>query len=143
MMVLMHLPRSRCSHGQTLALATSAPRGLRQARSRYQLNRRLTILSSLQQKHSQLDPKAPAQSSQEPEPLESNKSEALQKIDNARSSEGEKEDRLLAEQHTSNKEQRKADWAITKEMSRYLWPKVGQTCSAAFQPISDPLIRTI
>ena len=32
-------------------------------------------------------------------------------------------DPLLAEQTVSNKEQRKADWAIIKEMSRYLWPK--------------------
>lgn len=24
----------------------------------------------------------------------------------------------------SNKEQRKADWAIMKEMTKYLWPKV-------------------
>lgn len=31
---------------------------------------------------------------------------------------------LLAEQTLSNREQRKADWAIMKEMSRYLWPKV-------------------
>ncbi|KAF1979719.1 iron-sulfur clusters transporter atm1, mitochondrial precursor [Bimuria novae-zelandiae CBS 107.79] len=30
---------------------------------------------------------------------------------------------LLAEQTVSNKEQRKADWAIIKEMSHYLWPK--------------------
>jgi ATP-binding cassette subfamily B (MDR/TAP) protein 7 len=32
-------------------------------------------------------------------------------------------DPLLQEQSLSNKEQRKADWAIMKEMSRYLWPK--------------------
>ena len=32
-------------------------------------------------------------------------------------------DPLLAEQNLTNKEQRKADWAIIKEMSRYLWPK--------------------
>jgi len=32
-------------------------------------------------------------------------------------------DSLLAEQTMSNKEQRKADWAIIKEMSKYLWPK--------------------
>lgn len=36
---------------------------------------------------------------------------------------GAKNDPLLAEQTVSNKEQRKADWAIMKEMSRYLWPK--------------------
>ncbi|PSN64212.1 iron-sulfur clusters transporter atm1, mitochondrial precursor [Corynespora cassiicola Philippines] len=32
-------------------------------------------------------------------------------------------DPLLAEQTLSSKEQRKADWAIMREMSRYLWPK--------------------
>jgi ATP-binding cassette subfamily B (MDR/TAP) protein 7 len=34
-----------------------------------------------------------------------------------------KTDPLLQEQTLTNKEQRKADWAIMKEMSRYLWPK--------------------
>ncbi|CAK3908523.1 Iron-sulfur clusters transporter atm1, mitochondrial [Lecanosticta acicola] len=32
-------------------------------------------------------------------------------------------DPLLAERTVSNKEQRKADWAIIKDMSAYLWPK--------------------
>ena len=35
-----------------------------------------------------------------------------------------KQDGLLAEQTVSNKEQRKTDWRIIKEMSQYLWPKV-------------------
>jgi ATP-binding cassette subfamily B (MDR/TAP) protein 7 len=34
-----------------------------------------------------------------------------------------KTDPLLAEQTLTNKQQRKADWAIMKEMSQYLWPK--------------------
>jgi ATP-binding cassette subfamily B (MDR/TAP) protein 7 len=34
-----------------------------------------------------------------------------------------KTDPLLQEQTLTNKEQRKADWAIMKEMSQYLWPK--------------------
>lgn len=34
-----------------------------------------------------------------------------------------KQPSLLAEQTVSNKEQRKADWAIIKDMVRYLWPK--------------------
>jgi ATP-binding cassette, subfamily B (MDR/TAP), member 7 len=34
-----------------------------------------------------------------------------------------KPDPLLAEQTVSNKEQRKADWAIIKNMAHYLWPK--------------------
>lgn len=36
----------------------------------------------------------------------------------------EKSDPLLGAENVSNKEQRKADWAIIKEMTRYLWPKV-------------------
>jgi ATP-binding cassette, subfamily B (MDR/TAP), member 7 len=31
---------------------------------------------------------------------------------------------LLQEKTVSKSEQRKADWAIMKEMTRYLWPKV-------------------
>jgi hypothetical protein len=34
-----------------------------------------------------------------------------------------KRDALLAEKMVSNAEQRKADWAIIKEMGKYLWPK--------------------
>ncbi|EON63797.1 iron-sulfur clusters transporter atm1, mitochondrial [Coniosporium apollinis CBS 100218] len=34
-----------------------------------------------------------------------------------------KQDAFMSEKTVSNKEQRKADWAIMKEMSRYLWPK--------------------
>ncbi|KAG9946499.1 ABC transporter-like protein, partial [Aureobasidium melanogenum] len=34
-----------------------------------------------------------------------------------------KQPSLLAEQTVSNKEQRKADWAIIKDMAQYLWPK--------------------
>ncbi|KAH0380010.1 ABC transporter-like protein, partial [Aureobasidium melanogenum] len=34
-----------------------------------------------------------------------------------------KQPSLLAEQTVSNKEQRKADWAIIKDMAHYLWPK--------------------
>ena len=34
-----------------------------------------------------------------------------------------KHDPLLAEQTVTNKEQRKADWAIIKDMAHYLWPK--------------------
>jgi ABC transporter ATM len=31
---------------------------------------------------------------------------------------------LLSESTVANKEQRKADWAIMREMAKYLWPKV-------------------
>ncbi len=49
----------------------------------------------------------------------------------------EKKGPLLAEQTVSNKEQRKADWAIIKEMSKYLWPKVG------LRPISVAVSRLL
>lgn len=55
--------------------------------------------------------------------LENVKPEAVQRPDDAKST-GPKTDALLAEQTVSNKEQRKADWAIMKEMIQYLWPNV-------------------
>ncbi|KAF2232345.1 ABC transporter-like protein [Viridothelium virens] len=60
--------------------------------------------------------------------------EAAGKVSNAESIEAEstakekpadprQEEKLLSEQVITNQEQRKADWAIIKEMSTYLWPK--------------------
>lgn len=37
---------------------------------------------------------------------------------------------LLSESVVSTSQQRKADWAIIKEMSQYLWPKVGHSVLA-------------
>ena len=55
---------------------------------------------------------------------ESIKPESVQKPTAAASKGIPRTDILLTEQTVSNKEQRKADWAIMKEMARYLWPKV-------------------
>jgi hypothetical protein len=44
---------------------------------------------------------------------------------NATAAAAKKKD-LLGETAMGNKEQRKADWAIMKEMAKYLWPKVGE-----------------
>lgn len=52
------------------------------------------------------------------------KPEGVQKPPDAKSDGAPKTDSLLTEQTVSNKEQRKADWAIMKEMVQYLWPKV-------------------
>ena len=52
------------------------------------------------------------------------KLESMQKNQPATINHAPKTDTLLTEQTVSNKEQREADWAILKEMSRYLWPKV-------------------
>ncbi|KAF2495630.1 P-loop containing nucleoside triphosphate hydrolase protein [Lophium mytilinum] len=66
------------------------------------------------QSHGQRPPGPP------PEVVDNVKPESLEKKPAA---EATRKDPLLAEQVVSNKEQRKADWAIMKEMSRYLWPK--------------------
>jgi hypothetical protein len=58
----------------------------------------------------------------------SNKLEPYQESHSAGSDAPPGTDALLSEQTVSNKEQRKADWAIMKEMARYLWPKVWWTC---------------
>ena len=50
--------------------------------------------------------------------------------------EAPKTDFLLGEQKVSNKEQRKADWAILKEMSKYLWPKVCQSVDVMHSGLS-------
>ena len=140
MVLFMLIPRVHRFQAQPLALVPHAPNLIRQVRSRHQPYRCLTFLSSLQQKHSQADPNASAQSHQKPEPLERINSETLQKIDTGRLDEGPKRYSLLAEQNASDKEQRKADWAIMKEMSKYLWPKVGRH---ATRPFSQCLITYI
>lgn len=53
------------------------------------------------------------------------KAESFRKPGGATPSIAPNTDSLLSEQTVSNKEQRKADWAIIKEMAQYLWPKVG------------------
>ncbi|KAL8798543.1 MAG: hypothetical protein Q9182_006576 [Xanthomendoza sp. 2 TL-2023] len=58
------------------------------------------------------------------ESTESVKPETLKKTGEAIATHGPNTDGLLSEQTMSNKEQRKADWAIIKEMAQYLWPKV-------------------
>jgi len=57
--------------------------------------------------------------------VENIKPEGVQRLPDVKPDGGPKTDGLLTEQTVSNKEQRKADWAIMKEMVQYLWPKVG------------------
>lgn len=73
-------------------------------------------------------PQSQTQIQTRPEESESIKPESFQEPLKAKQDDGPKTDGLLSEQTVSNKEQRKAEWAIIKEMARYLWPKVGWTC---------------
>lgn len=63
------------------------------------------------------------QSEVKTESIESPKPESVQKPKPAEPIKSTKQPSLLAEQNVTNKEQRKADWAIIKDMARYLWPK--------------------
>lgn len=47
---------------------------------------------------------------------------------------------FLAEQNVTNQEQRRADWAIMKEMAKYLWPKVWEN-AAGIAWVADPQHR--
>ncbi|KAF6235681.1 hypothetical protein HO173_006364 [Letharia columbiana] len=58
-----------------------------------------------------------------PEQSQSIKPESYQEPSKAKPAEAPKTDALLAEQTVSNKEQRRADWIIIKEMAKYIWPK--------------------
>jgi len=54
---------------------------------------------------------------------ESVKPEILQKEKPATQDTSSKQDALLSEKVTSTADQRRADWAIMREMTKYLWPK--------------------
>ena len=78
-----------------------------------------------------------------PERSESIQSETYQELNKAGSDVAPHTDALLSEQTVSNKEQRKADWAIMKEMARYLWPKVWQACIDRHRKSPNEARRTI
>ncbi|KAI9840707.1 MAG: Iron-sulfur clusters transporter atm1, mitochondrial [Thelocarpon superellum] len=58
-----------------------------------------------------------------PSPVGILEPESVQKAGEPRPEPAAPQDPLLGDQLVSNKEQRKADWAIIKEMTQYLWPK--------------------
>ena len=64
-----------------------------------------------------------------PEQSESMRPDSYQEPSKAKPIEAPKTDPLLAEQTVSNKEQRRADWIIVKEMAKYIWPKVWPACT--------------
>jgi ATP-binding cassette subfamily B (MDR/TAP) protein 7 len=50
--------------------------------------------------------------------------DVVQKQKDTQNATSTKKNDLLSEATVANKEQRKADWAIMREMAKYLWPKV-------------------
>lgn len=69
--------------------------------------------------------------------IEPVKPETVKKTPGATVNQAPNTDGLLSEQTVSNKEQRRADWAIMKEMVQYLWPKVGQEAWEHRRLVSD------
>lgn len=85
--------------------------------------RQITYTRHLQKNERPRNPPAQARVQLPPDKSESIKPESYEEPDKTKPNVAPKVDALLAEQTVSNKEQRKADWAIMKEMARYLWPK--------------------
>lgn len=96
-------------------------------RPRFLPLRHLTYTNHLRQKDSSRQQKSQGKVHPRPEQSQSIKPESYQEPSKAKPAEAPKTDALLAEQTVSNKEQRRADWIIIKEMAKYIWPKVWRT----------------
>ena len=118
------LPRLHLHHGMYLRQPLGASRYLPAHRA-FKLVpfRQITYPPHLQQNGRPKSSKDQAQVQLRSDKSESIKPESYEEPNKAKPDVAPKVDALLAEQTVSNKEQRKADWAIMKEMARYLWPK--------------------
>ena len=85
--------------------------------------RHLAYTNHRRQNDRRRNPQAQVRVQRHSDKSESIKPESYEEPNKTKSNLPPKADALLAEQPVSNKEQRKADWAIIKEMARYLWPK--------------------
>lgn len=112
-----HLPRGwsqRSFHATSWSCSRST-----QIRPLYQSLRYTQRAHSTDGKH----PKQRLRSTKAADALDTVEPETFNRPAEARPSALPDTDNLLSEQTVSNKEQRKADWAIIKEMAQYLWPK--------------------
>lgn len=64
------------------------------------------------------------QANLKPAPAARLANDAAQKQKDSKNATTTKKNDLLSEATVGSKEQRKADWAIMREMAKYLWPKV-------------------
>ena len=99
-------------------------RYLLEQRPRFPPLRHLVYTKNLRQNDSSRRGRAPGEIRLRPEQSESIKPEWYQEPSKAKPAEAPKTDALLAEQNVTNKEQRRTDWIIIKEMAKYIWPKV-------------------
>lgn len=78
----------------------------------------------LRNKSEKKDPSIAANPVQTPTPSQLENANIVQKPKESGETKAQPKKDLLSEPLAANKEQRKADWAIMKEMAKYLWPKV-------------------
>ena len=118
------LPRLHLPHGMYTSRPLGASRYLPAYRAYKILPlRQITYTRHLQQNERPKNSQDRARVQLRPDKSESIKPESYEEPNKTKPDVAPKVDALLAEQTVSNKEQRKADWAIMKEMARYLWPK--------------------
>ena len=118
------LPRLHLPHGMYTCQPLGASRYLPTYRAYKILPvRQITYTRHLQQNERPKISQDRARVQLRPDKSESIKPESYEEPNKTKPDVAPKVDALLAEQTVSNKEQRKADWAIMKEMARYLWPK--------------------
>ncbi|KAJ5344550.1 ABC transporter integral membrane type 1 [Penicillium brevicompactum] len=77
----------------------------------------------LRNKSEKKDPSIAANPVQTPTPAQLENANIVQKPKESGETKTQPKKDLLSEPMAANKEQRKADWAIMKEMAKYLWPK--------------------
>ena len=118
------LPRLHLPHGMYTSRLLGASRYLPAYRAYKILPfRQITYTRHLQQNERPKSSQDRARVQLRPDKSESIKPESYEEPNKTKPDVAPKVEALLAEQTVSNKEQRKADWAIMKEMARYLWPK--------------------
>lgn len=138
MMQFRHFPQRQLFSAHVLMLPPSPLLSLRPTtKLRYRSHRYLTVISRQFQTRLPSDPQPSIRNTSNPKPISSIESQTAGERERNGPSRGPTNDDFLAGRTISNKEQRKADWTIMKEMSRYLWPKVTLKDRDSLQQSSD------
>ena len=126
-----HLPQRQLLSAHSPMLPPSPLFSLRPTtKLRYRSHRHLTVIPRRFQSRLPSDLQPSIRNTLNPKPIGNIESQiAGEQRNNGQPA----NDALLAGQTISIKEQRKADWTIMKEMSRYLWPKVTQARGGSLQ----------
>lgn len=138
MMQFSHFPQRQLFSAHVLMLPPSPLLSLRTTtKLRYRSHRYLTVISRRFQSRLPSDPQPSIRNTSNPKPIVSFESQTAGERQRNGPFRGPSNDAFLAGRTISNQEQRKADWTIMKEMSRYLWPKVTLIHSDSLQQSSD------